>query len=41
MGKYVNGRFHNLLVWAIVAAVSVLSLVYIGWQLFEWVVPVK
>ncbi len=39
MGKYVNGRFHNLLVWAIVAAVSLLSLVYIGWQLFEWVIP--
>lgn len=41
MGKYVNGRFHNLLVWAIVAAVSLLSLVYIGWQLFEWIIPVK
>ncbi len=41
MGKYVNGRFHNLLVWAIVAAVSLLSLVYIGWQLIEWVMPVK
>jgi len=41
MGNYVNGRFHNLLVWAIVVAVSVLSLVYIGWQLFEWVIPVK
>jgi Mn2+/Fe2+ NRAMP family transporter len=39
MGKYINGRFHNLLVWAIVAAVSLLSLVYIGWQLFEWVIP--
>jgi Mn2+/Fe2+ NRAMP family transporter len=41
MGKYVNGRFHNLLVWAIVAAVSLLSLVYIGWQLIEWIIPVK
>jgi Mn2+/Fe2+ NRAMP family transporter len=40
MGKYVNGRFHNLLVWAIVAAVSLLSLVYIGWQLIEWIIPV-
>ena len=41
MGNYVNGRFHNILVWTIVGAVSLLSLIYIGWQLFEWVMPAK
>jgi Mn2+/Fe2+ NRAMP family transporter len=41
MGNYVNGRFHNILVWTIVGAVSLLSLIYIGWQLFEWVISVK
>lgn len=41
MGNYVNGRFHNILVWTIVVAVSLLSLIYIGWQLVEWVMPVN
>lgn len=37
MGEHVNSRAHNLLVWMIVGVVSALSLLYIGWQLYDWV----
>lgn len=35
MGQHVNGPLHNALVWAIVGVVSVLSVVYIGWTIYE------
>ena len=37
MGDHVNSRFHSVLVWGIVGVVSMLSLVYIVWQLLDWI----
>jgi Mn2+/Fe2+ NRAMP family transporter len=37
MGTHVNTWWHNILVWGIVVTVGLLSLIYIGWQLFEWI----
>lgn len=36
MGTHVNTWWHNLVVWGIVALVGMLSLLYIGWQLYDW-----
>lgn len=36
MGTHVNTWWHNLIVWGIVALVGMLSLLYIGWQLYDW-----
>lgn len=38
MGEHVNSRWHSVLVWLIVVVVSGLSLVYIGWQAYDWIV---
>ena len=37
MGAHVNTWWHNILVWGIVVIVGLLSLSYIGWQLFDWI----
>lgn len=36
MGEHTNTRWHSVLVWIIVVLVSMLSLLYIGWQCYDW-----
>jgi NRAMP (natural resistance-associated macrophage protein)-like metal ion transporter len=35
MGNYINKPFHSAIVWIIVGMVSLLSITYIGWTIFE------
>ncbi|MFM2310460.1 MAG: hypothetical protein RLY87_2582 [Chloroflexota bacterium] len=35
MGSYTNSPLHSVVVWVIVGLVSMLSLVYLGWTIFE------
>lgn len=36
MGEHTNTRLHSVLVWIIVVLVSMLSLLYLGWQCYDW-----
>jgi len=36
MGNYINTPLHSVVVWLIVGVVSLLSVTYIGWTIFEY-----
>jgi NRAMP (natural resistance-associated macrophage protein)-like metal ion transporter len=36
MGDHVNSKVHSVFVWGIVAVVSMLSIVYILWEIMDW-----
>ncbi len=37
MGEHVNSKLHSVVVWGIVAVVSILSVVYILWEIIDWI----